>query len=263
MKNIVGTRATRGFTLIELLIVIAIIAILAAILFPVFSRARENARRSSCQSNLKQLGLGIMQYTQDYDERMPRSQYLDDGNDSWKDNIYAYVKSTQVFSCPSNPAKNLTSNTVWPISGNYAANVFNGQSPASTGYGNYECYGAFGSLYFDGPIISSLISPSELIALAEQGALDVPPTTVSPGVDFGAWYEGGRNTPYMGHLQTANFLFVDGHVKSLKWVQTFNSANGCTGSAKVNMWHRANLDASTALCGNMNAAVAEAKRKYE
>lgn len=60
-----------GFTLMELLVVIAIISILAAILFPVFARARENARRSSCMSNLKQIGLGIMQYTQDNDERYP------------------------------------------------------------------------------------------------------------------------------------------------------------------------------------------------
>src|SRR4028118_1774787 len=60
-----------GFTLIELLVVIAIIGILASILFPVFARARENARRSSCQSNLKQIGLGILQYTQDYDEKLP------------------------------------------------------------------------------------------------------------------------------------------------------------------------------------------------
>mgnify|MGYP001548207113 CR=1 FL=1 len=61
----------RAFTLIEMLVVVAIIAVLAAILFPVFARARENARRASCQSNLKQIALGIFMYAQDYDERMP------------------------------------------------------------------------------------------------------------------------------------------------------------------------------------------------
>src|SRR5205809_4233116 len=69
--RVVQERTRRAFTLIELLVVIAIIAILAAILFPVFSRARENARRASCQSNLKQIGLGFLQYAQDYDERLP------------------------------------------------------------------------------------------------------------------------------------------------------------------------------------------------
>ena len=64
------SRKNRGFTLIELLVVIAIILILAAILFPVFARARENARRASCQSNLKQMGLVLGQYAKDYDERM-------------------------------------------------------------------------------------------------------------------------------------------------------------------------------------------------
>ena len=68
------TKTRSAFTLIELLVVIAIIAILAAILFPVFARARENARRSSCTSNLKQIGIGILQYVQDYDETYPRSR---------------------------------------------------------------------------------------------------------------------------------------------------------------------------------------------
>jgi prepilin-type N-terminal cleavage/methylation domain-containing protein len=116
-------RAAQGFTLIELLVVIAIIGILAAILFPVFARARENARRTSCLSNLKQIGLGVIQYTQDYDEKYP-PRYLGNGvtqadpsmpgylftqSDnvayknyvSWMDIVYPYVKSTQLFECPS------------------------------------------------------------------------------------------------------------------------------------------------------------------
>jgi prepilin-type N-terminal cleavage/methylation domain-containing protein len=100
----------KGFTLIELLVVIAIIAILAAILFPVFARAREKARQSSCLSNMKQLATGYLMYAQDYDERfpvnlrMPIAGYddgLSDGGMSKHSAILPYVKNTQVFLCPS------------------------------------------------------------------------------------------------------------------------------------------------------------------
>jgi prepilin-type N-terminal cleavage/methylation domain-containing protein/prepilin-type processing-associated H-X9-DG protein len=130
----------QGFTLIELLVVIAIISILAAILFPVFAKARENARRTACLSNMKQIGLGIMQYLQDYDERYPRAwggldgpgtdpdqgRYPDptdietdkskpggafkvnpnpgggaNNYRTWMDYIFPYVKSVQLFRCPS------------------------------------------------------------------------------------------------------------------------------------------------------------------
>ena len=103
-----------AFTLIELLVVIAIIAILAAILFPVFVRARENARRSSCSSNLKQIGLGIMQYKSDNHEQFPQAYYYGDGvsnngltngvgygNIQWSGLIQPYTKSYDVFKCPS------------------------------------------------------------------------------------------------------------------------------------------------------------------
>jgi len=97
-----------GFTLVELLVVIAIIAILASILFPVFARARENARRTSCLSNLKQIGLGIMMYVQDYDETYPRYEQLKDGSTTdkwlWRETVQPYVKSDkQLFTCPSSP----------------------------------------------------------------------------------------------------------------------------------------------------------------
>jgi prepilin-type N-terminal cleavage/methylation domain-containing protein/prepilin-type processing-associated H-X9-DG protein len=95
----------RGFTLIELLVVIAIIAILAAILFPVFARAREKARQTSCLSNLKQMGLGEKMYEQDYDERTS-AVYEDPANTgnsdyTWIDMIEPYVKNEQIFECPS------------------------------------------------------------------------------------------------------------------------------------------------------------------
>ncbi len=101
----------RGFTLIELLVVIAIIAILAAILFPVFARAREKARQTSCLSNVKELMLGNLMYAQDYDETYV---YWTTGigdahpeSNAWWAAIYPYVKNADVYCCPSNPCSNV------------------------------------------------------------------------------------------------------------------------------------------------------------
>ncbi|MDR3707391.1 MAG: DUF1559 domain-containing protein [Capsulimonadaceae bacterium] len=89
-----------GFTLIELLVVIAIIAILAAILFPVFATAREKARQTTCAANLKQLGIAITQYEQDYDETPPDGNARTNTNKGWAGQIYPYVKSKNVYVCP-------------------------------------------------------------------------------------------------------------------------------------------------------------------
>lgn len=110
----------RAFTLIELLVVIAIIAILAAILFPVFARARENARRTSCGSNLKQIGLGLTQYAQDYDGWTPGSvtggQPPTGAGASWPTMIQPYIKSSQLFVCPSGAPSEKVEKEIMPAS---------------------------------------------------------------------------------------------------------------------------------------------------
>ncbi|MGI5818218.1 MAG: prepilin-type N-terminal cleavage/methylation domain-containing protein [Armatimonadota bacterium] len=110
------TRRPRGFTLIELLVVIAIIAILAAILFPVFARAREKARQSSCLSNVRQLGLATLMYAGDHDEVLPVAiGGLPDWSQFWStvELLQPYVRNTQISVCPSDPvgAVNFTSFT--------------------------------------------------------------------------------------------------------------------------------------------------------
>ncbi len=185
-------RHQNAFTLIELLVVIAIIAILAAILFPVFARARENARRSSCQSNLKQIGLGVLQYTQDYDETLPPGAlaYGPGGITLWNGMIQPYVKSTQLFSCPSSDVKP----------------HFNfGDTPASDG-------NAYGLPYYFDAIrpIASLNNVAATIFAGEAtgrliGTADMNVAGEGPG---------SRAVNYR-HLDTANFLFCDGHVKAL------------------------------------------------
>ena len=97
--------ARKGFTLIELLVVIAIIAILAAILFPVFAQARAKARQTACLSNLKQVGLGVTMYTQDYDENIVHTELGGDVDDAheyyWGDMLQPYLKNWQLLVCPS------------------------------------------------------------------------------------------------------------------------------------------------------------------
>jgi len=234
----------QGFTLIELLVVIAIIAILAAILFPVFARARENARRASCQSNLKQIGLAFIQYSQDYDERYTPGNTSNNGQ-AWAGSMHAYIKSSQVFRCPSDTTTNGTLSSLYaPCS--YAYNMvvaftdtrgigghipaFNStpktvllfetrntlmiltdsrlddggvfRSPAGNGYN--------GRIFVGGSVVGGMYATGFMGGKTGtvQAPKDTPTTGAAPGGDGGVFEAAlGR------HLEGANYLLADGHVK--------------------------------------------------
>lgn len=240
-------RSRKGFTLIELLVVIAIIALLAAILFPVFGRARENARRSSCMSNLKQIGLGLLQYAQDADERLPapRSSNSADPsfdpwsgetqNDngtaaraSWRQKIYPYVKSAQLFRCPSNSANEQVSDQ-----------GYGGVPAMPRSYLiNRNIYASNQGNMMRGIRLATLIEASTKIAVAEGPA----PTSGFAGVSvkLSGWSDADyRDRVFANHLGTGNFLYCDGHVKSQRASSTANP---------INQWGTANTGDSASTC---------------
>lgn len=160
---------TAAFTLIELLVVIAIIAILAAILFPVFASAREKARQASCLSNEKQLGLALMEYTQDYDETWPAGDpYAGQWNmgRGWAARVYTYVKNAGVYKCPDDPTEDTT-----------GLNGLPNEVDNTISYGmNFGLTGGYTAVYSTGwvtvsPALSTMRAPAHTVLLFEvQGA---------------------------------------------------------------------------------------------
>jgi len=230
--------ARTGFTLIELLVVIAIIAILAAILFPVFAKVRENARKISCASNMKQLGTAFTQYEQDSDERLPSGTGNWFAGIGWGGQLYSFVKSTGVYKCPddSTPANG---NSV-PVS--YADNwvtaqytISQLQEPSST-IQLTEVQGVQAVVTDpneNGSITRSASDLSDNLVYvngsnppggnsccggSEPGG-PVPKYTVGP---FNVSGKDGTNAGLRGndagarHTDGANYLFADGHVKYVR-----------------------------------------------
>jgi len=204
----------RGFTLIELLVVIAIIAILAAILFPVFAKVREKARQTSCLSNEKQLALGFLQYSEDYDETMPAAPWDDTDSKSWGSAIYSYIKSTQVFVCPDDAHTSATTHVV------------------SYGFNGDMSYGVTGRPFK----IAGFNAPASTVLLFEVTGVTADVTT--PANDYSPVQNGGGfvwsqyDTGEMGqparnnsidavfpsgrHTSGSNFALADGHAKWMR-----------------------------------------------
>lgn len=205
-----------AFTLIELLVVISIIAILASILFPVFARARENARRASCQSNLKQIGLSLQMYIQDYDGRVPicvdnTTPTPTDDSGYWWVTLHKYTKNDQIFVCPSWRATTtptgLQSFEVPPdankpflhygIVGTYMWNETMDGSPEMRLTGTSSDGTSYG--------------PSQVIAVSEgfNGSQVWKPEHVTP-------LNNPEDRMRYFHMDGANVAYADGHVKWLK-----------------------------------------------
>ena len=244
-------RRRQAFTLIELLVVIAIIAILAAILFPVFAQAREKARQASCLSNGKQLGLGLLQYVQDYDETYPSGSGSTFIGIGWAGEIYTYVKSTKVYSCPDdsyNPPK---------AGDQVISYAYNAALCRTDKLGNGTPLGVSGSA-------AKLTAPAKTVMLCECARIPGRPANspndaslsygnLSPVTEgfrlyvfgnagIGGSLATGQLTPGFGyaadslniprHVDGSNYSLADGHSKFLRpsQVSAGNAATNSTGS---------------------------------
>lgn len=226
---------TRGFTLIELLVVIAIIAILAAILFPVFAQAREKARQTSCMSNLKQLSLGILQYTPDYDDSFPSGSVKYNGGWSdgftgwqtpcdpgqagtdcmvWGNAVQPYVKNRKVFECPSSINRKITPYGDRPDASSY---TYNGDLQFSSDAAVVQPTTTV--LLWSGVMSNawagrSIASPALNCPNGNEPCIYQPGTGAGNGFgDHFIVYGGYDNYKKWIHGAGDNFAYVDGHVK--------------------------------------------------
>lgn len=248
-------RKPRGFTLIELLVVIAIIAILAAILFPVFAQAREKARQAACSSNVKQIGLGVMMYAQDYDEKLPILGVLAEGRGRWMWQVNPYIKNRQVFTCPHTPL-----------------NAYDGsQWTDRTGYGWAEHIWAKNQgnpLTVDSYSLAEIAKPAGTVAFGDTGFNGAPGWAMyrrdprdavrwraddRPGYFPQFRHNVGRtrdfrdnqfsSTRQMPIEGTCDIGFLDGHVKAMQPGQAFEfsaTEDGATltGDDRFVLWNR-------------------------
>jgi prepilin-type N-terminal cleavage/methylation domain-containing protein/prepilin-type processing-associated H-X9-DG protein len=244
----------RGFTLIELLVVIAIIAILAAILFPVFAKAREKARQTSCLSNLRQIGTAMLSYSQDYDEFMPIQGKLASGSACtydatrrWYDLIQPYAKNYQIFQCTSIQKRTWGAQAFPVDSYGVSIMVSGGGSPNGTSGYYYGC--SWLSMY----TIAKILRPADIVYAADGWAVSAPQNEW-PGCCFGvyglcAWkiaYPNYNNCNVKctagamvdgntRHNGGSNIVNCDGHAK---WENAGSVANQTFQTNRICYWNK-------------------------
>lgn len=231
---------SRGFTLIELLVVIGIIAILAALLFPVFAQAREAARRTTCASNLKQIGASLFQYVQDYDERFPPSYdtpFLPNGglpDRAWPGLLRPYSKCVDIWRCATDP--NGTRNPMTAAAGSYWLNTYlNGwcNDPSMNGCGG-------GSLCASPPLaLPEIPYPTTTVVLGEATSGIPSGYLTPPWMWCNIWDR--RSSCFavdQRHSGGINYLFVDSHVKWLRpqAILTTNRDTTCAPVERSSCW---------------------------
>jgi len=245
----------KGFTLIELLVVIAIIAILASILFPVFARARENARRATCQSNMKQAGLAFIQYSQDYDERLPFSfnagMIVGGTSIGWDTSITPYLgikvgldKAPLLLQCPSDTVvRTPTASVTAPLTRTYAMPMPRRLATEGTGlslrgtagyYGDASTVGSCNTNTSVGGCVplASIEAPAQTLLLAENPTAGNFFASSSAGIVTSASSQAVSSLKPI-HFDGWNYLFADGHAK---WYRPQNTIGiGTMGNVR-GMW---------------------------
>jgi prepilin-type processing-associated H-X9-DG protein/prepilin-type N-terminal cleavage/methylation domain-containing protein len=221
-----------AFTLIELLVVIAIIALLAALLFPAFARTRERARVTQCQSNLRQIGAAMHQYVDDWDGVLPTNEDLNDSASEmhflWKLELLPYLRSRDVFLCPSNPIGWGSQADFWKSHGF----TYIPDSPDGAKYGNFPIsYIPNMYLFRESFYPQQELNFPYLYTSISMAEIPQPDATIAvfetrgniPAVLYGLFGEVGKTGLGLiyHHNKRINFLFVDGHVRALKAIQTF------------------------------------------